>query len=100
MKHKKLFVLLAILVLVSMVMAACAPAAEEPVEEPVVEEPVEEPMAFEGKKVEAPNCDYGGKISSIEAVDEFTVKFTMCKPFPHFPAIAAFTSRWNRSFLH
>jgi ABC-type transport system substrate-binding protein len=109
MKHKKLFVILAILVMVSMVMAACAPAAEEPVEEPAAEEPMEEPaeeepmeepaeeepmeepMAFEGKMVEAPSCDYGGKIKSIKAVDEFTVEFTMCKPDPAFPAKAAFT---------
>jgi len=93
MKHKNLFVLLTLLIMVSMIMAACAPAAEEPVvEEPVVEEPVvEEPVAFEGKKVEAPNCDYGGKVSSIEAVDEFTVVFNLCKPDPAFPAKAAFT---------
>ncbi len=28
----------------------------------------------------AVNCDYGGIIKSIEAVDELTVKFTLCKP--------------------
>jgi peptide/nickel transport system substrate-binding protein len=33
-------------------------------------------------KVEAPNCDYGGEIKSIEAVDEFTVKLTLCVPDP------------------
>jgi ABC-type transport system substrate-binding protein len=47
--------------------------------------------AFEGDSVSAPDCDYGGKIKSIEAVDELTVKFTMCKPDPAFMAKAAFT---------
>lgn len=41
--------------------------------------------------VEAPDCEYGGKIKSIKAVDELTVEFTMCKPDPAFPAKAAFT---------
>ncbi|NIO07690.1 MAG: peptide ABC transporter substrate-binding protein, partial [Deltaproteobacteria bacterium] len=65
---------------------------EEPTE--VMEEPtevMEEPMAFEGMSVAAPSCDYGGKISSIEAVDEFTVVFNLCKPDPAFLAKAAFT---------
>ncbi|MBU0510451.1 MAG: peptide ABC transporter substrate-binding protein [Chloroflexi bacterium] len=75
-----------------MLLTACKPAAEEPVvEEPVVEEPVVEEVAFEGKMVEAPDCDYGGKIKSIVAVDAYTVEFTMCKPDPAFPAKAAFT---------
>ncbi len=47
--------------------------------------------AFEGKSVAAPNCDYGGKIKSIEATDQFTVTFTMCRPDPAFLAKAAFT---------
>ena len=47
--------------------------------------------AFEGKSLAAPNCDYGGKIKSIEATDQFTVTFAMCKPDPAFLAKAAFT---------
>ena len=52
MKHKPLFVLLTLLVLVGMVLSACKPAetpvAEEPAaEEPVAEEPAEEPAAEE-----------------------------------------------------
>ena len=46
---------------------------------------------FEGKSVAAPNCDYGGKISSIEATAEYEVTFTMCSPVPAFRQIAAFT---------
>lgn len=34
----------------------------------------------------APNCDYGGEIKSIEAVDMATVKFTLCYPDPAFTA--------------
>jgi peptide/nickel transport system substrate-binding protein len=40
--------------------------------------------AFEPMKVEAPNCDYGGEFKSIEAVDQYTVKFTLCNPDPAF----------------
>ncbi len=41
-------------------------------------------------KVEAPDCDYGGEFKSIEAVDELTVKFTLCYPDPAFPSKVAF----------
>jgi ABC-type transport system substrate-binding protein len=51
----------------------------------------EEMMEFEPTSVAAENCDYGGKISSIEAVDEFTVVFNLCKPDPAFLAKIAFT---------
>ena len=67
-------------------------AAEEVVEE--VEEAAEEVIetaTFEGTSVAAEDCEYGGKIASIEATDEHTVVFTMCKPDPAFPAKAAFT---------
>jgi ABC-type transport system substrate-binding protein len=40
----------------------------------------------------APDCDYGGEFSSIEAVDELTVKFTLCVPDPAFPAKVAFSA--------
>ena len=105
MKNKTLYMLLAAMMVLSMVLAACgaqapeapaaeAPAAEEPAAEaPAAEEPAAEaPMAeFEGKTVAAPNCDYGGKIKSIVAVDAYTVEFNMCSPDPAFPQKAAFT---------
>ncbi len=104
----KFYLLLALMLILGMALVACSgsgtepteepaveePAVEEPVvEEPVVEEPVvEEPMAeFEPISVVAENCDYGGQILSIEAVDELTVVFNMCSPDPAFPAKAAFT---------
>ena len=43
-------------------------------------------------KFEAADCEYGGILKSIEAVDELTVKFTMCVPDPAFPAKAAFSA--------
>jgi peptide/nickel transport system substrate-binding protein len=61
--------------------------AEEPTEE-VMEE--EEMMEFEPMSVAAESCDYGGKIESIVALDEFTVQFNLCKPDPAFLAKAAF----------
>lgn len=107
MKSKSLFAMIALLIVASMVLAACggtateepAAPAEEPTEEPMeepteapAEEPTEEPMAeFEGMSVEAPNCDYGGKIQSIVAVDAYTVDFNLCKPDPAFIAKVAFT---------
>jgi len=47
--------------------------------------------AFEPMKVAAANCDYGGEFKSIEAVDESTVKFTLCYPDPAFPSKVAFS---------
>lgn len=46
---------------------------------------------FKPIKVVAPNCDYGGEFKSIEAVDENTVKFTLCNPDPAFPSKVAFS---------
>jgi ABC-type transport system substrate-binding protein len=47
---------------------------------------------FEPMSVAAENCDYGGEFLSMEAVDESTVKFTLCYPDPAFPSKAAFSS--------
>lgn len=101
MKSKSLFAKIVLLIVASMVLAACGGApTQAPVEpaEPAAPAATEEPttteepaMEFDGKSVEAPNCDYGGKIQSIVAVDAYTVEFTMCKPDPAFPAKAAFT---------
>jgi len=115
MYRKPLYILGVVVVLMSMLLAACAPQAattvapppateappptQAPTEPPPpTEPPVEEPAPteampmYEGMKFEAPNCDYGGILKSIEAVDEFTVKFTMCVPDPAFPAKAAFSA--------
>ena len=115
MKSKTLFILLAAITVLSMVLAACgggaatteappepteAMPAEPPTEAPPTEAPptevppTEEPAApaFEGMTMAAPDCDYGGLFKSMEAVDELTVKFTMCAPDPAFPSKIAFSS--------
>jgi len=56
------------------------------------EAPTQAPPSYDGLKYEAPNCDYGGLLKSIEAVDELTVKFTFCVPDPAFPVKAAFSA--------
>lgn len=49
-------------------------------------------MSFEGDSLVAPNCDYGGKISAIRAIDEHTVSFEMCSADPAFEPKVAFVS--------
>lgn len=87
MKTRFLYSLMALLMVLSLALAACtttAPATQQPTE--VVTEAPFVPM-----KVEAPNCDYGGEFKSIEAVDAQTVKFTLCYPDPAFASKVAFS---------
>jgi ABC-type transport system substrate-binding protein len=65
-----------------MVLGACAPRE-------VVDESGLTEMGFEPLSVTA-ECK-NNKVKSIETVDEFTVKITMCKPDPAFFSKAAFT---------
>ncbi|MDX1414106.1 MAG: ABC transporter substrate-binding protein [Candidatus Promineifilaceae bacterium] len=69
-----------------------APAEEEAMEEeaPAEEEAMEEEMMFEGLSVAAEDCEYGGKIASITALDEQTVEFALCKTDPAFMSKIAF----------
>jgi ABC-type transport system substrate-binding protein len=55
-------------------------------------EAMEKPAEGAMMAVSAPNCDYGGLIKEIAAVDKLTVRFTMCAPDPAFPSKAAFTA--------
>ena len=123
MKHKSFYMLGVLVLVFSMLLAACAPggggevvptATKAPVEPTKVPEPTAtkemaaeptkapaEPTAtsaplYEGIKLEAPDCEYGGNVKSIEALDEFNVKVTLCNPDPAFlvkiavPAFAIF----------
>lgn len=56
-----------------------APAAPEA-------KPTYEEVAFAPSKLEAPDCKYGGNFKSLEAVDELTVKVTLCNSDPAFVA--------------
>jgi peptide/nickel transport system substrate-binding protein len=49
-------------------------------------------QGFEPMTYAAPNCDYGGEFLSMEAVDQYTVKFTLCYPDPAFPSKVAFSA--------
>ena len=106
MKRKSLFTMLAFLVVASMVLTACQPAptpappaeapteaappAEAPTEAPAAA-PTEAPPVYEPMTLTAPDCDYGGVIKEIAAVDALTVKFTLCKPDPAFLSQVAFS---------
>jgi ABC-type transport system substrate-binding protein len=100
------------LLVIASVLTACggapatateAPVITEPPTEAATEAPTEaateapteaatEAPAYDGMMVEAPDCEYGGEIQSIQAVDQFTVKFNLCVPDPAFPSKIAFTS--------
>lgn len=119
---KNISVLLSLIVLASLMLAACgtpateapvateAPATEAPAatEAPVATEAPAEPTAipdvpiatFDGTSLSVPDCDYGGFIKSIEATDASTVTFTLCKsdaaflPKIAFSSFAIYPSEW------
>jgi ABC-type transport system substrate-binding protein len=74
-------------VLASVLLAACGGGGGAVVETEGLQE-----QDFAPTKYEAPDCEYGGEISSIEAVDELTVKISLCVPDPAMPSKIAFTS--------
>jgi ABC-type transport system substrate-binding protein len=113
MKQKKIYLLVTGIVLFSMILSACAtqatptvvvteaPATQVPVATtaptPVPtkappEVPTEAPPAYEPFSLKAPDCTYGGEFAAMEAVDELTVKFTLCYPDPAFLAKIAFSA--------
>lgn len=108
MKSNRLFLLTSIVVILAMALAACGgPAvtteAPQPTQAPptavpatavppTAAPPTEPPPPYEGMLYEAPDCEYGGEFKSIEAVDQYTVKFTLCAPDVAFPAKVAFSS--------
>jgi ABC-type transport system substrate-binding protein len=75
-KRRFLFVVFGALTALAMVLAGCAPAGPQ---RPYEEKAFSEPMILD-----AGNCDYGGLMRSVEAVDQFTVRFTLCQPDPAF----------------
>lgn len=82
----KLSLVFGTVVALGLILAACAPSI--PVEDRGEFAALAE---FEGISLEAANCDYGGKVLSIKAVDRLTVEFTLCRPDPAFLAKVAFT---------
>lgn len=106
MKNNWLFKLLAVAMIASMFLAACAaPATQAPPPpqptQPPAPAPTQPPAAaptqppappaWEAKfNLSAPDCSYGGEFKSIEALDQYTVKFTLCNPDPAFLSKIAF----------
>jgi ABC-type transport system substrate-binding protein len=84
-----MFLLISLAVLTSMILAACGPKAT-PAPVSLLSTLKEE--TFAPVTISAPSCDYGGEFKSIEAVDEFTVKFTLCFPDPAFLSKVALAS--------
>ena len=102
MRSRKLALLLSVVMLVGLIAGCAAPAA--PASAPAAEQPAATAEATEAAAEAAPagpfeplsyatdNCEYGGEFKSMEAVDEKTVKFTLCVPDPAFPSKAAFSA--------
>ena len=99
MKQNKFYILVAISVLFSFILGACAtttpttvvtapPATNVPVV-PTTVPPTSAP-AFQGISQSAADCSYGGEFKSIEAVDQYTAKFTLCYPDAAFLQKVAF----------
>jgi hypothetical protein len=62
--------------------------------------PVSQTGTATDSKYAAVDCSYGGTMKSIEAVDDTTVKFTLCAADPAFPAQIAFASLGIQSAKH
>ena len=89
MKHNKLYLLVAVIVAFSMVLGACATQASPTVVATEAPATMAAP-AFQPLSLSAPDCTYGGEFKSIEAVDQYTVKFTLCASDPAFLQKIAF----------
>jgi peptide/nickel transport system substrate-binding protein len=114
---RQLTFLLSLVILTSLVLTACGgatpvvtvepaepaepaePTAPEATEEPAATEPPAEPTAvpkvpiasFDGTSLVAEDCDYGGFFQSIEATDQYTVTFNLCKTDAAFLSKIAFS---------
>ena len=90
---RSLFLLISLVVMTSMILAACGPKTTPVVpatQVPATQVPTSPPVAFQPLSLAAPDCTYGGEINSIEAIDQYTVKFTLCTPDPAFLSKVAF----------
>ncbi len=92
MKRRSLwYVIMSLFTLMTLSLAACKAkptAAPTPAVQPTATAVPKPP--FVPMKISVPDCSYGGKMKEIAAVDELTVKFSLCKPDPAFMAKVAF----------
>ncbi|MCO5210919.1 MAG: ABC transporter substrate-binding protein [Caldilinea sp.] len=92
---RKLTLLLSVMLILGLVLGGCAAPAGTTgttAEQPEAATEAAPAGPFEPMVMAAENCDYGGEFKSMEAVDEKTVKFTLCYPDPAFPSKVAFSS--------
>jgi peptide/nickel transport system substrate-binding protein len=88
--RKSIFLLSVVLILGLVIGGCVAPtspgaAPEQPAATEAAAEEAAPAGPFEPMVYAAENCDYGGLFKSMEAVDEKTVKFTLCYPDVAFP---------------
>jgi len=77
--HHKISRNLLTLSIIVMCLVACMPVVPPQTDVKVSPQSPNE-LTSQLMKREAPNCNYGGKFKAIEAIDEFSVKFTLCSP--------------------
>lgn len=82
----KIVVLFSLLVVASMLLAACGGGTG-----PGASDDAQDSGPFVAKKLEAADCDSTGIIKSVEAVDQYTVTFTLCQSDPAFLSKIAFS---------
>ncbi|HWQ46380.1 MAG TPA: ABC transporter substrate-binding protein [Longilinea sp.] len=78
MKRIPFSTLLSLLVALSFVLTACEAGEGITL--------IEQAEDFVPESISAENCDYGGLLRSVEAIDQYTVRFTLCEPDPLFSA--------------
>jgi ABC-type transport system substrate-binding protein len=101
---RKRLPILAVLLTLTLIAAACADDADETTTTAgettttaagettttAASATTEAPMEFEGYVLDAGGCDYGGRVEKITAVDQYTVEFDLCGSHPAFLAAVAF----------
>lgn len=94
MKARFAYALFALFIVASMILAGCssAPAAQPNTGAgDSAGGAVEVKDNYVAMSLAADSCDYGGEFKSIETVDKYTVKFTLCYSDPAFASKAAFS---------
>jgi peptide/nickel transport system substrate-binding protein len=100
MLRKTVYSMGAVLMVLSMILSACAQPPTPTVAPTEAPKPTAPPAWAAKYNTSAPDCTYGGEVKSIEAVDQYTVKFTLCTPDPAFLSKVAFPVYGIQSAAH